>query len=405
MEIIVEIILILVLSRAFGEWCERKGQPAVIGELLVGIILGPAVLGWISPETYGLKVLADLGIFFLVFAAGLEFSLAHIRKFSVRAFPISFMGNNLAFFSGIYMALMLGYSLQTGIFIGAGFSLTALAVTLRVLGDMRKDRTDFGQLVVTSAVYDDLFSMFILALVFSLAASQNANISLSLMLVILIKIAIFLCIIFAIDRALRWKNEYPTNYIKHYIRKFHSREAEFTVVLLAGLLLAMLGEAMGISYIIGAFYSGVLIGERVIGERVYRKIHASMSAITFGFFAPIFFVYTGTHFIPLSEMTPWMWGLAGIFVAVAFVGKTFGAYIGARLANVGRKSAWAAGIALNSRGIMQVVIATVGYEMGLINRTIFSLLVITSIATTLMTPSLLMRYLKKHGADIDDLRT
>ncbi len=403
MEVILTILLILVFSRLAGELFERLGMPAVIGEVTVGILLGPMVLSLVNPDMEGFRLLVDLGLFFLVFTSGLEFSLASIKKASLRAFPISFMGNNIAFFSGLIMAIAMGYGLEVGIFIGAAFSLTALPVALRILGDMGKSNTEFGRTVITSAIYDDLFSMFLLGLVFSLAVPES-EINLFTLLAIGARIAIFLAIIYGISRLLMWRYDLLSRYIQHYIRKFRSREGEFAVIVLSGMVLALLAEWMGITFIIGAFYGGVLIGERVIGENVYRKVKTTFSAVTFGFFAPIFFVYTGLNFFipPMADYL--LLVLISIaFITMAVVGKTFGAYLGARLANIPHLSSLGIGIALNSRGLMGLIIATYGVELEIIDHVIFSLLIIVSLITTVFSPIILARYLKKHGAYVENL--
>lgn len=404
MEIILTLILILAFSRVVGEMFERKKMPAIIGEITIGILLGPMVLKWINPEMEGLRTLVDLGLFFLVFSAGLEFSLAHIRKSSVKAIPISFMGNNIAFFAGIFMAVALGYSLEVGIFIGASFSLTALPVALHVLSGMGKEKTEFGRTVVSSAVYDDLFSMFLLGIVFSLA---NTGITLSywMLLDTTIRIIVFLGMVYALSRLFLWKYGYIARYVQHYIRKFRSREGEFAIIVLFGMALSLLAESLSISFIIGAFYGGVLIGERVVGEGVYRKVKSTFSAITYGFFAPIFFVYTGINFYidPSRDLMPLIL-ISSLFIVIAIIGKTSGAYIGARLSNIPHKSSLGMGIALNSRGVMGLIIATYGLEIGIIDVTIFSYLAIVSISTTLISPFLLSRYLKRYGGDIDKLK-
>ena len=193
-------------------------------------------------------------------------------------------------------------------------------------------------------------------------------------------------------------------YVQHYIRKFRTREGEFAVIVLFGMALALLAESMGISFILGAFYGGVLIGERIVGERVYRKVKSTFSAVTFGFFAPLFFVYTGVNFYVPPALS---WGafllIVLIFIGVTMIGKTFGAYLGARFANIPKKSSIGIGIALNSRGLMELVIATYGLELGIIDHLIFATLISVSIFTTLISPIILSLYLRKHGIAIENL--
>ncbi len=395
MSIILLILLILGLSRLVGELMERFRQPALVGEITVGIVLGPAVLAFISPSVE-LEVLAEVATFFIVFAAGIEFSLDQVKTRYFNAILTAFMANNVAFFSGFTVGMLFGYSPKVSFFIGTVFSLTALPVALRVLSDLKMDKTEFGRSVITIAIFDDLFSMFLIALVLPLSASQD--VTFRTLFDISVKLAVFMAMIFAIRWFFRWRNERAAQYMMHYLRKLRSREAEFAVLLLMGLSFGLLGEYLGITWIIGAFYGGALIGENLVGERVYRKVNVISNSITYGLLAPIFFVYIGINFdVDLGRMSlPTFLMISVAFVAVAFLSKTVGAYIGARLAGVRRRSAEAIGLALNSRGLMGLVIAGFGMELGIISKTVFSLLVIVCMVTTLMTPFFLKRALSAH---------
>jgi len=404
-DLFLTLMFILVLSRIFGELMERRRLPVIVGEIVIGLILGPPVLGLIEPGPE-FKVIVDLSLFFIIFTTGMEFSLDHVKRNIRRSLFISLMGNNIAFFGGIFIALVLGFDIMVALFIGCVFSLTALPVALRILNDLGAEKTPLGRLVISSSIMDDLFSVILLSFILPLALTNDHSIW--NVLLVISKMVFFLFIVFAINRFLQWRNETPSRFIMHYIRKFHSREAEFTIVLMVGLALAFLGELLGVTFIIGAFYAGAIIGENVIGRQAYQKVNSNLNTITFGFFGPLFFAYIGMNFIDRNfwlessiNETVLFLIFALLLIVLAFFSKAIGSYFGARLANIKKHSAQAVGLAMNSRGLMGLVIADIGYELNIIDKEILSLLIIMSIATTLMTPFFLKWFLKKNPSALE----
>jgi len=409
--IIFQILIMLGLTRLAGEYMERRNKPALVGEIMVGIILGPAILGYIilngfhietdvfkaGPE---IKLLADVATFFLVFAAGMEFSFVTIKRYFSKSLIIAYMADLVAFFGGMAMGLILfgnePHGFIIAFFLGTVFSLTALPVALRMLCDMKIEKTRFGMMLVTTAIFDDLLAMFLLALVVPL--SKDSQLTAFHFLQIAAELAVFMVIVFAVDRFFRWRNEKFATYFAHYIRKMRSRQSEFAVILLFGLSFALLGEGLGLTYIIGAFYGGSLVNKRLVGERVFKNVTSQLNAITYGFFAPIFFVYIGLNFNITWEGSYLMRFaiLALIFTGVAVVGKTIGGYLGAKFVNIKDNSSWGIGLGLNSRGIMGLIIASLGFSLGVIDEEIFSLLVLVSIITTMMTPYIIAWFMKRH---------
>ena len=401
-DIIIMIFLTLVISRVFGELFERIGLPAVVGEIVSGIIIGPALLGLVMPGAeFG--VIVNLSLFFIIFTTGLEFSMGSIKKDMRRSFIISFMGNGVSFLMGVVVALAFDFTFKEALFIGCVFSLTALPVALRILKDLGVQNTRFGHLVISASILDDIFSIMLLSLIVPLAISEShdtMNIAATV-----IRMTLFLLIVFLINRFFKWRHELPSHYVMHYIRKLRTREAEFTTILLAGLGMAFLGELLGVTFIIGAFCAGVIICDRLVGQRVFGKTESVLNTVSFGFFGPIFFAYIGMNFIErvfwfessAATITAFLI-MAVMFILLAFIGKVGGAYIGARLANLKSKTSASIGLAMNARGLMGLVIAGYGYEMGIIDKPTLSLLIVMSIATTLMTPLILQRILKSDSS-------
>jgi len=396
--IILTFLFILVLSRFIGEALERRRLPVMVGEIAVGMMLGPPALGLIQPGPE-FDIIIDLALFFIVFTTGLEFSIGKMKRDLFKSACISIMANNVAFFTGIFMSLLLGYGILESLFIGAVFSLTALPVAMRILTDLGINKTRFGKIVITSSIIDDLFSIVLLSFILPLATASESDPRTAMIL--LLKMAFFLGFAFTVNSLFMWKNELASSYIMKGMKKLHSKGAEFTVFLLVGFGFAFLGEVTGVTFIIGAFYGGALIGEKLVGREVYRDVTSIFNVITFGFFSPLFFAYIGMRFLPLEHwlgLSPhgfvMFLVLVGTFLTFALVGKAGGAYIGARLSGLGSRTATAIGAAMNSRGLMGIVIAGLGYTMGIVDDMTFSLLILVSILTTLMTPFILGRLLR-----------
>ncbi len=192
MEFIIPILLILVLAKISGEIFARMRQPQIIGEMMAGVVLGPSVLNLISPELNGIDVLAELGIFFLLFLAGMHINIASFREYSRPAIFIAIIGNNFAIASAIVLDLIFGLGLMNTFFIAIVFSLTALPVGVQILVDLGKMESEIGKIIITSAVVDDILCMFFFAVVLSIVSGNPENLSAWSFILLVTKILLFL---------------------------------------------------------------------------------------------------------------------------------------------------------------------------------------------------------------------
>lgn len=402
MEIIFPILIILVCAKISGEIFARMKQPPIIGEMMAGVVLGPSLLNLISPEINGIDVLAELGIFFLLFLAGMHINLASFREYSRPAIFVAIMGNNFAIAAGIAVGLIYGLDLMDIFFITIVFSLTALPVGVQILMDLGKLESETGKIIITSAVIDDILCMFFFAMVLSIAGGNPETLNVWSFSILIIKNLLFLLIIYLLNKLLAMNGGLPIKHIKSLIKKF-TRESQFFVVLLFGILLGFLGKFLEISFIIGIFYAGTIIKRSTVGEGVFSNVHNVVSSITSSFFSPILFAYLGlllnlsllfdpAH--PFSDRNIQQ----GIFlltaIVFAMVGKGLGAFTGGVLANMKIKDALAVGIGLNARGLMGLMISGIGLKYGLIDMNIYAMLITMCIITTFITPYGLKRILK-----------
>jgi len=370
---------------------EQFKQSAMIGEIIVGIVVGPSVFALVHP-TEQLQALADLSIFLLVFLAGLEMKMDDIRN-AVRGGGI-FVG-----WGGFFIPFVLGWitgiafklSFVSAIFIGLCVSITALPVSIRILMDIGKLHTNFGKMLVASAITHDITALVILAVVLKLAGSSTITAGFIDSLFVLGRVLIFIILIILVDKLLtfrfRLKIHTPTR-LRRIISRLKGRESLFALIILLVLLFAGIAEILGLHFVAGTFFGSLLLSKEVIGKKEYEKVEKVASGITFGFLAPLFFVYIGLNF-SIESLTNWIFITSILFVSI--MGKVLGGFIGGKLANMSDKEGLALGLGMNGRGIMELVIASIGLKYGLIGIEIFSALVLMAIVTTMMTPIMLRR--------------
>lgn len=390
------LLILLVSARIFGELFERMKQPAMIGEIIAGIILGPSLLQ-IMHRTEEIKVISELGIFLLVIMAGLEINIDNIFK--------SLRGRNiiislLAFFIPITSGFAVGYffnqDILTTIFIGLCVAITALPVSVRILMDLGKINSEVGQNIISVAIFDDVLALTILGIIMNV---KDTNMSLETIagvgMISLLKLLIFIFLLsfvyFLLQRIVN-KGNYIEDYINRMLSLLKGKEPLFAVFFAFILLFSTFTETLGLHFIVGAFFASMLISEAVIGKENIRAIERTTSNMSMGFLAPIFFAGIGLEFniSSISNM-----GLLVSVIVISYASKIFGGYFGGRIAGMKSKTAFTLGVGMNARGIMELVIANIAYRANIINTEVFSILVIMGILTTLTTPILLRAAFKK----------
>lgn len=402
MDIILPLLLILVVAKISGEIFARIKQPPIIGEMIAGVILGPSILNMVSPEIKGLDVLAEMGIFFILFYGGMQMHLADFKEYLRPSIFIALTGNNLAIIAGVAVGVIFNLDFMSTFFIIVVFSLTALPVGVRILMDMGQLNTRMGKIIIASAVIDDIICMFFLALALSYAQGDPGRMDAWSVIIMILKILFFLVLIYYLYKFMAKKGESPISRIISFINKL-SKESQFFVVLIFGIFIGFLGQLLEISFIIGVFYAGILIKESTIGKVAFSNIYDVVSSITFSFFSPILFAYLGMllnlslvfNFAdPFSTRNIIQGKFLLIALVFAIVGKTLGALIGGAIAGLKSREALAVGIGLNARGLMGLIISGIGLKYGLIDMRVYAMLVIMCIFTTFITPYGLKRILK-----------
>jgi Kef-type K+ transport system membrane component KefB len=393
------LLVLLVASRAFGEAAERLAQPSLVGELIAGVAIGAAIAAF--PESFpslaGLggndvfHAVTDLGMFFLMLFAGLEMRPSQIFERSAASFAVAISG--MAIPIGLGIALGMAFlpegpeRMAQSLFIGTALAITAVPASVRILSDLDLLNSRIGQTIVAAAVIDDILSLMLLAWLTSMIGAAEPP-GLAEFGILSGKVAAFFAVtavagVFVFPRGGR------------LMQHLHIRELEFSALLIAAFAFALLAEALGLHFIVGAFLAGLYFGRKTMGEPGYARLHDTVSGITFGFLAPIFFASIGLslQFRSVVEVP----GFLALLIASAFFGKFFGAGVAARLFGFSRGDAAAISIGMIPRGAINLVIAGIALKAGLLTgesdivRNLFSAVVIMAVFSTVVSPIILAR--------------
>jgi len=398
------LLILLVTARILGEVFERFKQPAMIGEIIAGIILGPSILNLIH-RTEDIKVISELGIFLLVIIAGLEINIDDILKsLRGRNIVISIMAFFIPIFGGIGVGVVFKQDVMTSVFIGLCVAITALPVSIRILMDLGKINTEVGQKIISIAIFDDVLALSILGVLLNIKDTDMSVMSiLKAGGVSFLKLIVFLVLLsfaYLLIRKLLKRGNYIQESLDKLVSFLKGKEPLFALFFAFILLFSTFTENLGLHFIVGAFFGSMLISESLIGKNNLHAIEKTSSNMAMGFLAPIFFSGIGLEFNFTSIKHVGL--LLGILL-VSYLTKIIGGFLGGRMAGLSTKTSFTLGIGLNARGIMELVIANIAYRNNLINTEVFSILVIMGIVTTLTTPLLLKKAFVKMVEPITKL--
>jgi len=381
MDILLSLLLLLVVARIFGELAERVKSPALVGEILAGILLGPALLGILSPDT-GMTILANLGIFFIVYLAALELTLEDMKR-SIRdsGVYIALGAFTIPALAGTAVGSAFGMAATTAIFLGIALAFTALPVSIRILSDIGLLDTHFGRSIVAAGLLCDVAGLALIGVLINLGPSASFDVTAAAATAL--KFILFVMTMVSVDRIFRYRQGALGSWILRKTAQFTTKGAAFALPFLVALGFSLYADLLGLHFVVGAFFGTLLVSEHVIGDRRVDEVRKATSAITNGFLGPVFFAFIGLTFVA-SSLTDY--GLVAAILTTAIAAKFLGGYLGAWWSKLPRRYRIATGIAMNGRGAMELVVATIGLELGLVDPSLFTILVLVGVATTLMTP-------------------
>jgi Kef-type K+ transport system membrane component KefB/nucleotide-binding universal stress UspA family protein len=390
-----QIVLLIVAGRLLGEVMLRLGQPAVMGQLLAGILLGPSVLGALWPDAQHfmfpkspeqkamLDGIAQFGILLLLLLAGMETELSLVRDVRRAAISASVAGITLPFACGLALGYMLPDSLLpdpqrrliTALFLGTALSISSVKIVASVVRDMGFMRRNLGQIILASAIVDDTIGWIIIAITFGLAGQESfswlgvgKNVFGTLL---------FLGFSFTLGRQLVFKVIQFTN------DHFRGEAPVIAAILVIMGVFALITQLIGVHTVLGAFVAGILVGESPI---LTEEIDRQFRGIVAGLFMPVFFGLAGLSadltVLKDKELALLTFGL----IAIASLGKAVGAFAGGWFGGLTGRESTALAMGMNARGSTEVIVATIGLAMGLLSQNLFTMIVAMALITTIAMP-------------------
>jgi len=402
---LLQLTVIVLAGRFAGIAAHRIGQSVVIGEIVVGILLGPSLFGWAAPWLYDrvfgsqprepLQLLSNFGLLLLMFEIGLEFDFRHLSVRAGRATAARIAGASLVlpFVLGYGIGYWLAPAVAPGLprlpcalFVATAFSITALPVLGRILLELDLAQTRLGVLAISAAAINDVVGWLLLAMLTALSLSQF---DITVFVLRVAAVGAFTAVAVVLVRPL----------LRRVIRAAAPRPGSLSPSLFAGLLAVvfiagMITYRLGVFAMFGGFMMGVILYDETDLVRAWRDRVGAFVAV---FFMPIYFTYTGlrTTIGSLDGFADWT--ACAALVAVATIGKLGGAYLASRSAGLRRAEAAALGFMMNTRGLMELVVLNVGLDLGVISSRLFTMLVLMAIVSTVITTPALRQCLRRAG--------
>ena len=409
---LVQVAVMLALARVLGQGCRRIGQPAVVGELAAGVLLGPSILGRGAPDVFEWLFPSDavqsgmlftvgwLGVMMLLVVTGFETDLALISRLGRAAVLVTLGSLSLPFVLGIgagFLApdALLGLGserLTFALFLAAALTISSLPVIAKILTDLDLLRRNFGQLTLAVGMANDVIGWVLLGLIAGLASSGTFDAG--QLLITIGALTIFLIATVLVGQRF-------VDLVLRSLRRLSVGTGGFVTVAVAfALTLGSVTQAIGVEGVLGAFIAGILLS-----RSRYKRHEAEEQLETFtsAFLAPIFFATAGLRVELGTLADPVVVWWAVIIVLVASVAKFVGSWAGARMAGLGDRDGMALGSALNARGALEIVIATVGLSLGVLNDASYTIIVIMAIATSVMAAPLLRTITRNWEGSPDEV--
>ncbi|BEV72940.1 MULTISPECIES: cation:proton antiporter [unclassified Paludibacterium] len=392
--LLMQILIILTFSRLCAFGLRAIGQPPVIGEMLAGILLGKSVFAQLWPQGFHfvfpesampqLYFFSQIGLIFFMFVVGLDLRLSSLRQRAGTAIVVSHASILLPFLLGTLLSFWLyrdygprhvAFS-SFALFIGIAMSITAFPVLARIIHDKGLSGTPVGTLSVACAAVDDVTAWCLLAGVLGIVKAGSLHHAVIVLLASTLYVVLMIKLIRPLAHRLLWPATQSGTFTS----------AQLAFVFCVGLGSALLAEVIGIHALFGAFLAGVIMPHELTFQ---TSLSAKIEDLTAVVLLPIFFAYTGIR-AEIGLLDSWhAWLVCGGIILVATVGKVLGAALAAHWTGVRWRQSWALGVLMNTRGLMELVVLNIGYDIGILTPTIFAMMVVMALVTTFMTCPLL----------------
>jgi len=388
--LLLQIISILIVSRIFGYIFAKIGQPTVIGEILAGIVLGPSLLGYFYPDAFhflfaakslgNLYILSQIGLILFMFTIGMDLNMGKLKEKMGVTYVVSHASILIPYFFGMLLAYYFYEEfaasrtdfISFALFIGISMSITAFPVLARIVQEKGLTKTHLGAMAIASAAINDVTAWCILAAAIAIAKTGSFISSLYTIGFTVLYVVVML---FVVRPFLKRIGDIYSN--SEVLNK-----SIIAFLLLILILSSFITQVIGIHALFGAFLAGVIMPQL---PNFRRLVIEKIEVVSVTLLLPLFFVFTGLRTEIGLLNTPHLWLICGIFILVAVSGKFMGGAFSARILGETWKDSLSLGILMNTRGLMELIVLNIGYEMGILPPAIFVMLVIMALVTTFMT--------------------
>ena len=408
--LLVQLLVIIAVSRVTGKLFTRVGQPAVVGEMAAGVLLGPSLFGLLAPGAFAfvfpegtlgtLRLLSQIGVCLFMFAVGMELDLTHVKSRAHTAVAVSHASIVLPYLLGVALAYFLYSELAApdatftafALFMGISMSITAFPVLARILQERGLTRTPLGSTAITCAAVGDVTAWSILAFVVALARARSFGGSALSVVLVLLFVAVM---VVGVRRAL------PAWLGVERLAREEPSGGTLATTLCVVVAAALATEVIGIHALFGAFMAGAIMPE---AYSFRRKISLRVERLSAVLLLPLFFAFNGlrTQVGLLDDLEGWL--LCLLIIAVASLGKLGGSAVAARWTGTSWREALQLGALMNTRGLMELIALNIGYDLGILSPRIFAMLVVMALATTMLTGPLLRLFGARPEAVASDSR-
>jgi Kef-type K+ transport system membrane component KefB len=392
MPLLTNLLILIVVARLLGQIFRRFNQPAIVGEMLAGVILGPSLLHLIEADA-ALSGIAEFAVFLIVLSAGLEMNFKEIiDSLRGKGVVIAILGFVIPLTGGILVGAAFGLDVMRTVFLGLCVSITALPVTVSILQSFDLLDSDIARYSVATAIFNDIAALLALGVILNLPEQKSLqavgfsilNASWKLVVLCIFIIGFSWLIQKLIDKGIHLERA------SEKLVELIGNEALFGILLLFVLVFGSVSAALGFHFVIGAFFGALLIDRKFFLASRYHELDLTLRSITGGFLAPVFFAYLGLEFdIGVIES---FW-FVGVVLLVSIGTKVFAGWLGGRILRLSQPESLGIGIILNGRGVMELVIASIAYERGFIGQDLFSVLVLMGVVTTMITPFMFRKWI------------
>jgi len=370
-DIPLSMLIVFGSAKLLAEVFERAGQPGIVGEIIAGILVGPSVLNWIQPNEI-LSALAELGVMFLLFRVGMEVKASELIKVGGTAFLVAVLGVIVPFLMGWAIMLAWGYGQLEAIFMGAALVATSVGITAQVLSARGLLHLPSSKIILGAAVIDDILGLLVVAIVSSAATGRINTLHIGITAVLALGFTAIVA---------KWGTMTMSRLVPHAQQSLRAGETQFNLALVLLFGLSVLAIYAGVAAIIGAFLAGM-----ALAESVSHRVHDLAQGIA-ELLVPFFLAGIGLRFDVAAFASPSVITLGVLICVAAIVSKLIGCGLGA--VRLGLRNMRQIGVGMIPRGEVGMVVAQIGFNMGVVDKPVYAVAVFMAVATTIVAPPLI----------------